>query len=283
MNRIFSQLTIFSKLAAGHLAAVSLTGVMVTTLTAQSPANLPSPGTQPGYYTDPTTGIVYRKVMRTIDRPVSETKVEKQTQTVYRPETVTETKPSTRTVYLPVVEHSWEPRVHNRWNPFQKPTVAYHHVPRTRWEARAETVQQVNRRTHWVAENRTVEVPRQVVRMQREEKVDYEPVGRVAAPPANGPSSAIASRLRPLAANEQVQPMGTVSGFPATTITSTPAAPQIAASTMGRMTSDPPRRTLGQSGLRAKELVPSTTTVRGQPLPPPAGTGIAMPSIPMFR
>ena len=93
-----------------------------------------------GLYTDPETGLVYRQVKRTIDRPVTQTRMEKQTQTVLRPETVTESRPSTRTVYTPIVEHSWEPRIHNRWNPFQRPTVAYHHVPRTRWEARSETV-----------------------------------------------------------------------------------------------------------------------------------------------
>ena len=45
--------------------------------------------------------------------------------------------------------------------------------PATRWSHRTNT------RTEWVAEKRTIEVPQQIVRMQREQKVDYEVVGRV--------------------------------------------------------------------------------------------------------
>lgn len=153
-----------------------------------------------GYYTDPDTGIIYRKVIRTVERPVVETKVEQRQQTIYRPQTVTETTPQPRTVFSPVVEYCWEPRLHGRWNPFQKPTWAYHHVARTHWERRDEMVEQTNTRTEWVAENRTIEVPKQVVRMEREETTDYQVVGRVPNRQANpsGVSTAIASRLRPI-------------------------------------------------------------------------------------
>lgn len=214
-----------------------------------------------GYLTDPQTGIVYRKVTRTIETPVTETKMETRTQTVYKPQTVTETKPMARTVYTPIIENRWEPRVHGRWNPFTAPTVAYHHVPRTHWSTHLETVQQTQVKTQWVPESQTVEVPTQLVRMQRQEKVDFEPVGRVAAP-ANTVENAIASRLRPLHSNERIDS----SNSPVTSIASAPATfysspgyvpPRIAASTIGRMTSDPPRRTLSQGGLRASELVPN--------------------------
>jgi hypothetical protein len=267
MNRIFSRAAIASFIAASFISSSA---------TAQEATNQ-------DFYTDPATGVVYRKVMRTIERPVAETKVETQNQTVYRPQTITETKPSMRTVYVPVVEHNWETRIHGRWNPFQQPTVAYHHVPTTRWEPRSETIQQTQVRTEWVAENRPVEVPRQIVRMEREQKVDFEPVGRVAPPTASHPNADIAARLRPLDANQRIEPIGGMGAAPMNAIASTYAAPRIAASTIGRMTSDPPQRSLSQAGLRAQELVPSSGTVHSQALPPAAGTGIAMPSLPMFR
>jgi hypothetical protein len=233
-----------------------------------------------GLQTDPSTGIVYQPRTTTIERPVVETKMEQREQTIYRPQTVTESRPETHTTYSPVVEYEWEPRLHGRWNPFQRPTIKYHHVGRTRWEARNRVVNRTNTRTEYVAEKRTVEVPTRIVRMEREQKTDYVAVGRVAPKPtATGTNPSIASRLRPLENNETVQPMYST---PQIASTQTYSAPQVAASTVGRMTSDPPRRGLGQSGLRATTLTPST---HGQALPPASsGIGVAgLPALPLFR
>lgn len=243
--------------------------------------------TGPGYFTDPNTGIVYRRVAQTIERPIVETKVETQDQVVYTPRTVHETKPEARTIYTPVVESTWEPRMNGRWNPFQQPTVSYHHVPRTRWEARTETVQRTETRTNWVPETRKVDVPRQIVRMERQEKVDFEPVGRIApqATPAGGVSEAIASRLRPLNNDERVEPIGGGSSYAAAP-TYGYAAPVVAATTVGRMTSDPPRRTANQGGMAATTLMPQSSGVMGQPLPPTTGGGVGvanLPALPFFR
>jgi hypothetical protein len=228
-----------------------------------------------GLVHDPATGIIYRPIVKTVERPVVETKVETREQTVYRPQTVTESKPEARTIYTPVVEHQWEPRLHGRWNPFRQPTLAYHHVPNTRWEARQEVVQRTNSRTEWIAEKRSIDVPQQVVRMEREQKVDYEVVG-LAAPPASESNlpSAIASRLQPLPVNARIEPMSQPRFAQQT---------QIAASA-GRLTSDPPARTNQQGGMRATELYPGA--MHGQALPPVnGGSGIAtMPSLlPFFR
>ncbi|KAA1258875.1 hypothetical protein LF1_13990 [Rubripirellula obstinata] len=267
------------------LTLCCISQVYWTSASAQAPAT-----NSRGLFTDPQTGIVYRQVSKTVERPVIETKVVKQNQTVYRPETVTETKPENRTVYTPVVEYKWQPRMHGRWNPFQQPTVAYHHVPETRWEARNEVVNRTERRTKWIAENRTVDVSRQQVRMQREQKTELEVVGKV-APPDPSPtdaSSAIAARLRPLDSNARVAPLNQsrVATTYSTPVYSAPSysAPQIAASTIGRMTSDPPRRNSGQSGMRANDLYP-TSQVHGHALPPTSGgVGIAnLPSLPFMR
>jgi hypothetical protein len=207
-----------------------------------------------GYYTNPSTGIVYQKVTKTVERPVVETRIEQREQTVYRPQTVAETTPHSRTVYTPVVEYSWEPRLHGRWNPFRPPAVAYHHVPKTHWEQRNEVVQRTNMRTEWVAEKRTIEVPQRIVRMQREETTDYQVVGRVAPQQANpsGASSAIASRLRPL--------------------DSIPSSSQ-------PTTTNSAQRTTGQGGMRPTELY---RTASGMPVN--GGVGVANPpALPIFR
>lgn len=229
--------------------------------TAKAAEPAPSPS---GYYTDPETGIVYRKVHRTIERPVVQTQLEPQQSTVYRPETVVEVRPETRTVYTPVVSYGWEPRVRGRWNPFVQPTIQYEHTPRTHWQARTETVERRETRTNWVAEHRQVDVPRQVVKIQREEKVDYEPVGRVAPPeatPPNSAESAIAARLRPLDRSTAIAPIATVAS-------SVP---------VGGTTS----RSNDQLGMRATELQPSYSGGYATPLPP---AGVARsPYVPLWR
>lgn len=233
-----------------------------------------------GLHTDPSTGIVYQPRTTTIERPIVETKLEQREQTIYHPQTVTETRPETHTSYSPVVDYEWEPRLHGRWNPFQRPTIKYHRVGRARWEARKKVVNRTSTRTEYVAEKRTVEVPTQIVRMQREQKTDYVAVGRVAPKQTTTrTNTAIASRLRPLNSNESVQPMNST---PHIASSNPYAAPQIAASTVGRMTSDPPRRGMGQSAFRATTLAPN---VNSQALPPTTnGTGVAgLPALPLFR
>lgn len=201
------------------------------------------------YYTDPATGIVYRKVHRTIERPVVHTEVKQQESTIYRPETVVSVTPETRTVYTPVITHNWEPRVRGRWNPFVQPKLEYEHVPRTHWEARTETVERRQTQTNWVTERRRVDVPQQVVKIQREERIDYEPVGRVApqqAVPPNAsmsPEAALAARLRPI---DSTTPIAPLSGFGPVghPVLATQTLPPPAAST----------RSSDQIGMRATDL-----------------------------
>ncbi len=269
--RIFS---LFVDRVIAIVVATTATALICSDVSAQSGA---------GLQTDPDTGIVYQQRITTVERPIVETKMETREQTVLRPQIVTETQPENRTTYTPVVEYNWEPRLHGRWNPFTKPTVKYHHVGRSRWEARNEVVHRTNTRTDWVSEKRTIEVPQQVVRMEREQKTELVAVGRVAPymPAAPDVNQAIASRLRPLNANETVAPISSQPQYAATY--SLTAPPRIAASTVGRMTSDPPSRSMGQSGLPATSLAPSN--VSGQTLSPiSGGSGVAtLPFQPIFR
>ncbi len=238
---------IFSMAAALMAAGLSFTGTEFHA-TAQDSG---------GFVTDPATGIIYRPVTRTIERPVVETQIRKEERTVYRPETVTDTTTETRLLYTPVVEYRWEPRLHGRWNPFQQPTVAYHHVPTTRWETRSEVIPRTTLRTQYVAETRTVDVPYQVARIQRETRVDLEAVENVNRAAFGNVSTQVAARLRPLDRNEMVQALASTT----------------------QMASDTGGRTTTWGGIRATELQPTYS----QPLPPPS-TGVAgLPVLQMWR
>ena len=224
------------------------------------------------YYTDPATGIVYQPVTRTVERPVVETKIRTENRTVYRPETVTEIKPQSRTIFVPVVEYAWEPQIHGRWNPFRQPYVAYQHVPRMRWQARNDVIQHRSTQTQWVAETQQVNIPERIVRMERQQKTDLEPVGRVAPTQVAGnPPSSIASRLHPLQPGVRIAPLHRA---PSATVAS-------ARTTVGNTSGYASARTADQEGMPAKTLYRAQSPT----LPPSStATGIArMPTGTMFR
>ena len=225
---------------------------------------------QSGFFTDPQTGIVYRKINRTIEKPVVETKYSQKSEVVYRPHTVTETKPENQTVMRPVIEYKWQPTLTGRWNPFRPPSIRYEKVPLTKWEARTEIVHRTKTTTQWIAENRTVQIPTKTVRTSREHSVAYEPVGRLS--PSNLPAD-VAARLQPLDGNTPFQ------NFEPTRLAITTfAPPRIAASTVSPLTTATHARSSVQGGMIAQELVPSPTSG------PHNATGIAnQRPLPMFR
>ena len=162
-----------------------------------------------GYLTDPETGIVYRKVTKTIETPSSK---HMSIQRANRLSTSNRHRNSTtRSNHL--LSRGRVQVGTTGVRPLESippPSVGYQHVPHATWEARNEIVHRTNTRTEWVAERRTVEMPTQIVRMQREQKVEFEPVGqsvslnwdlRVA-------TDALASRLRPWTISATIQPFG---------------------------------------------------------------------------
>ena len=253
---------IFSKVVYRLIALVTA-GTSITLITSEATA-------QTGFFTDPQTGIVYRKISRTIEKPVVQTKIRQQSEVVYRPHTITETKPENRTVITPVVEYKWKPKLTGRWNPFRPPSVRYERVPLTTWEARTEVIHKTKTTTQWVAENRTLEIPIKTVSTSREHSVAYEPVGRLS--PSNLPAN-VAARLQPLNRNTPFEPLESsrvaITKF---------APPRIAASTVSTLNPGIQTRNSTQNGMAAQNLTPNSTSV------PVNNSGIAnQRPLPMFR
>lgn len=221
-------------------------------------------GEVPGFYKDPDTGVVYRKVTRTVERPEVTTTQQRRERTVLTPRTVTEERPYSRTVYTPVTEYRWVPKIHNRWNPFRSPTLVYHHQPTTTWEARNEVVNRATSRTEWVAEKRVDTVPVTTRRIVREERQVLEPVQTLSPRQTSpGPTSAIAANLRPLDESELQQ------GGP----DSVPPSASIARN---------PNRSAAQSGQRAIDLRPTAPGYH-QPLAPAGSLATPFTPLSVFR
>jgi len=246
-----------------RLIALVTAGTSITLTTAEATA-------QTGFFTDPQTGIVYRKINRTIEKPVVETKIRQHSEVVYRPHTITETKPENRTVITPVVEYKWQPKLTGRWNPFRPPSVRYERVPLTTWEARTEVIQKTKTTTQWVAENRTLEIPIKTVHTSREHSVSYEPVGRLN--PTNLPAN-VAARLQPLNRNTPFQSLE-----PSSVAITNFAPPRIAASTVSTVNPGIHTRNSTQGGMAAQNLTPDSINL------PSNTSGIAnQRPLPMFR
>ena len=260
---------IFSRVVY-RLIALATVATCLTTISAESTA-------QTGFFTDPQTGIVYRKVSRTVEKPVVETKIEQQHEVVYRPQTVTETKPHNRTVMTPVVEYKWKPKLTGRWNPFRPPSIRYERIPHTKWEAHNEVVHQTRTTTEWIVEKRTIDVPQRTVRTTRQHSVAYEPVGRISPVNNSNLPTEVAARLEPLNQNATFRALEP-SGIAATLF----VPPRIAANTVTPNHSGTLTRNTNQSGMAVQNLMPQTQTPLGNDLPNSTGIANQRP-LPTFR
>ena len=134
-------------------------------------------GQDPNIHVDPNTGMRYQRKFRTVQKPVTETKMESKVVTISRPEVVTETEPVVTTYYAPVVRHAWQPRWKGLWNPFTPATLTYEFVPQTNWEARSETVHRLRTSTRWVSEQKVVQEPKLVTAMQENQEEYWVAIG----------------------------------------------------------------------------------------------------------
>ena len=225
------------------------------------------------------------KVTKTVERPVVETKVEQREQTVFRPQTVTETTPAVANRLHSGSRVQVGTESHRPLEPISSTDRCLPSCPPSPLgSSQRGGSTQPTHAPSGSQEKRTIDVPQRIVRMQREQKVDYEVVGRVS--PQQGESTR-ASRARsrrvfaPWTPTHRSNPLGQTDRYAGSTFT----PGRVSASTVGRLTSDPPRRTAGQGGMRAQELSPVASGLRGQALPPVSnGVGVAnMRALPFFR
>src|SRR5690606_21169135 len=85
-------------------------------------------------------GIRYIQRTEPVEQPTTTVTWEERRETAFQERYRTEFVESQQTVLVPVTEYRWEPRVHNWWNPLVPNSIAYHMVPRTRWEPRQHTI-----------------------------------------------------------------------------------------------------------------------------------------------
>lgn len=124
----------------------------------------------------------FTEMRQHIRRPVSETRYEERQKTVLTEQVFTELRDAHRSYYLPVTEYRWEPRWHAIWNPFRDPTLAYHWVPKTRWELYTETVHLPVTTRKMVPVQRTVQLPVTTLRIVEEERITRGPTTNTVKP-----------------------------------------------------------------------------------------------------
>ncbi|QDS92127.1 hypothetical protein FF011L_08630 [Roseimaritima multifibrata] len=206
-----------------------------------------------GFYVDPSTGNVYRKVQRTIERPVTQYRNETRERTIYRHQVSTQMQSEKRTYYSPRVEYGMAPYWKNRWNPFVQPTLAYQYVPMTRWEARSETIHRPTTVTKLVPEKQVDTVPVQVTENKKEAVVHYELVH-------GGPAASLADNTV-IARLQSYQPQNQIAA--ASPTLPAPTLPSTYSTASGIVALQSPSERSGtQTGMRPSVLQPST-------LPPP--------------
>jgi hypothetical protein len=126
-------------------------------------------------------GVRYLESTDTVEQPTTHLTFEEHKETIYREQYRTDVVETQRTVLVPVTEYQWEPRVHHWWNPLVPNTIAYHMVPRTRWEARNHTIRYPQNYRELVPEERIVRVPKRHLGFEQQQRTTLTALG-----PASG-------------------------------------------------------------------------------------------------
>jgi hypothetical protein len=151
-------------------------------------------------------GVRYLERTEPVEKPTTTVTYEERKETVYQEKYRTDVVESQRTVLVPVTEYQWEPRVHHWWNPLVPNTIAYHMVPRTRWEAREHTIRYPQNYKEIVPVERTVRVPKRQLGFEQQQRTTLTALG----PASSVPQSQVAQQPAP-----SYQPAATIARQPA--------------------------------------------------------------------
>ena len=129
-------------------------------------------------------GMRYVQRTETVQQPTTTITYDERKETVYREQYRTEMVESQQTVLVPVTQYQWEPRIHNWWNPLVPNTIAYHMVPRTRWEARNHTIRAPQTVREIVPEERIVRTQHRQLGFEDQQRTTLTQIGPATTVPA---------------------------------------------------------------------------------------------------
>jgi len=113
---------------------------------------------------------VERQIRETVQRPVASVQMREETETVLTPEYSTQMQDVDQVLMRPVSRVSYQPRVHNWWNPFAPTYTAWHPTVVTQWEPQVVKTRVATTTTQYRQETRVVQRPTRVLRMVQEEQ-----------------------------------------------------------------------------------------------------------------
>jgi len=122
-------------------------------------------------------GVKYQEIVRSVQRPINETRYEPREYTAYNERFTTDLQESQRTYVVPVTQQQWVPGYQRTWNVFAPPVLSYRLLPVTRMETRTETVRIPVTRRELIPTKQVQHVPVTTQRLAVEEHVSRIPVG----------------------------------------------------------------------------------------------------------
>lgn len=122
-------------------------------------------------------GVKYQEIVRSVQRPINETRYEPREYTAYNERYTTDLQESQRTYVVPVTQQQWVPGYQRTWNIFAPPVLSYRLLPVTRMETRTETVRIPVTRRELIPTKQVQHVPVTTQRLAVEEHVSRIPVG----------------------------------------------------------------------------------------------------------
>lgn len=166
-NRLF-----FSK-SLGSVFAAILAGFGIQATFAQESSSF--------LYTDPATGIQYRKEYETLERPMIRQASESREIATMQAKVVRQWEMVPATQYVAVQREVWHPQWRGGWNPLAPSTLHFKPKAEIVWEARPVMTPQSTAYTQWVEHREAVEIPKNYASIHREQVERWVAVGPVSA------------------------------------------------------------------------------------------------------
>ncbi len=131
----------------------------------------------PYLYTDPATGIQYRKEYETLERPMIRQASETREIATMQAKVVRQWEMVPATQYVAVQREVWHPQWRGVWNPLAPATLHFKPKAEVVWEARPVMTPRATDYTQWVEHRETIEIPKNYASIHREQVERWVAVG----------------------------------------------------------------------------------------------------------